>query len=150
MLSSLSRYCAGSNSGRSSTLMVFLILVPFALQQCGQSLSPLDIFPLCAFGTTRKQHDDLCAALRVIQTPARAEVYAQFNHAIANRLEVAQQAEGEALDSFDHRAAYPVVFQSIKPCCEFGKRFDGKHNISVIERLQYVKRKSWGSLVLQL
>jgi hypothetical protein len=86
------------------------------------------IFPLCAFGTARKQQDDLCASLRVIQTPARAEVNAQLNHAIAKRFEVAQQAEGEALDSFHHRAAYPVVFQSIKPCGEFGKRFDGKHS----------------------
>src|ERR1700739_2992030 len=35
MLSSLSRYFAGSNSGRSCTLMVFFILLPFALEQCG-------------------------------------------------------------------------------------------------------------------
>src|ERR1035437_1762871 len=146
MLSSLSRYCAGSNSGRSSTLMVLLIFIPFAFQQCGQSLSPLDIFLLCAFGTARKQQDDLRAALRVIQTPARAEVYAQLNHAIANRLEVSQQAEGEALDSFHHRAAYPVVFQSTKLCCEFGKRFDEGHGLSVIERLRNVNQESGVSL----
>src|SRR5580698_8435978 len=118
MLSSLSRYFAGSNSGRSSTLMLFFIVVPFAFERCGQCLGPLNIFLLCAFGTARKQHDDLCAKLCVIEAPARAEIDAQLNHSAANRLEVAQQAEREALDSFSYRAAYPVVFQPIKPCGE--------------------------------
>src|SRR5580698_8613225 len=99
MLSSLSRYFAGSNSGRSSTLMVFLIFVPFAFKQCGQRLNPLDISLLCAFGTACKQYDDLRAKLCVIETPPRAEIDPQLNHTVANSLEIAQQAEGETLDS---------------------------------------------------
>ena len=54
-------------------------------------LSPLNIFLLGAFGTARKQDDDLCARLcltdmGVIQTPTRAEVDAQLNHPTANAL----------------------------------------------------------------
>ena len=100
----------------------------------------MDIFLLCTFGTAGKQQDDLGPALRVIETSASAEVNAQLNYAIANRLEVAQQAEGKTLDSFRDRAAYPRVFQSIKPCGELGKRPDGKHGQSVIDRLQKVKQ----------
>jgi len=73
--------------------MVFLIFVPFALEQRGQSLSPLDNFLLGALGTACKQHDDLCAKLCVIEASTRPEVDAQLNNAVANRLEVAQQAE---------------------------------------------------------
>ncbi|MGB6687698.1 MAG: hypothetical protein WBE76_07635 [Terracidiphilus sp.] len=122
-------------------MTVFLIFVPFAFEQCGQGLSSLDVFLLCAFGTTRKQDDDLRAALCVIEAPARAEVDAQLNDAVANSLEVAQQAEREALDSLRHRAAHPQVFQSIKPSGELLKRPDGKHIQSVIVRLQNIKQK---------
>src|SRR5665213_413610 len=140
MLSLLSRYFAGSNSGRSSTLMVFLISAPFGLEQCGQGPGPLDISFLCAFRTARKQHDDLRAKLCVIESPACAEVDAQLNDAVAHSLEVAQQAEREAFDSFRHRAAHLAVFQSIKPGGELGKRLDGNHDPSVIVRLQSVKQ----------
>ena len=121
--------------------MVFLISSPFAFEQSSQSLCPLDISLLCAFGSAREQDDDLGTVLCVIEAPARAEVDAQLNHAVANRLEVAQQAEREALDSFRHRAAYLIVFQSIKPGGELWKRPDGKHGHSVIVRLQNVKQK---------
>ena len=52
----------------------------------------------------------------------------------------------EALDSFCHSPANFIVFQSIKPCGELGKRPDGKHARSVIDQLHCVKR---GSRVLR-
>jgi hypothetical protein len=110
-----------------------------SLELCGQSLGPLDISLLCAFVTARKQDDDLRAKLGVLEAPTRVEVDAEFDHSVANRLEVAQQAERKALDSFRHCAAYPVVFQSIEPLGELGKWPGGKHGQSVIVRLQIVK-----------
>jgi hypothetical protein len=62
-------------------VLVFLIVFPFAFEQCGQSLRPLDITLLGACGTARNQNDDLDAALGVIDTPSGAKVDAQLDHA---------------------------------------------------------------------
>jgi hypothetical protein len=53
--------------------MVLLIVFPFALQCCSHRFRSLYISLLCTLGTARKQNDDACAVLDVVNAPARAK-----------------------------------------------------------------------------
>lgn len=124
--------------------MVLRIFVLSAFQQCGQSLSPLDISLLCAFGVACKQDDDLRTKLFVIKAPARAKVDAQLHYTIGTPSPIALKPPSKPNES---RLTRSVIaprtlksFRSIKPCGELGKRPDGKHGRSVIVRLQNVKQ----------
>jgi hypothetical protein len=90
-------------------------LLLFTFEQCCQAFGPLDIFLLRTFGTAHKQDDYLRTNLRLIEAPARAKIDAQLDYAVANRFEISQQAEREALNAFRNRAAHSAVFHAIKP-----------------------------------
>jgi hypothetical protein len=78
--------------------------------------------------------------LREVHSPACTNVDAQLRNAFANWFNVTHQSAFQSLDSCNYHAARSRISKAIEPSSEFGKRFDLKHGLSVIDRLLHVKQ----------
>jgi hypothetical protein len=72
---------------------------------------------------------------RVIDAPPRAQVYPQFQNAVAYGRNISHQAPFQPLDPRQHHAADHLVLETVDPGREPRKRSDREHDSIVIDRL---------------
>ena len=96
------------------------------------------------------------SSLREVKPPTRTEVNPKFGNALANGLDVAEQAAFQTLDACNYDTAYRRVAQAIEPRGECREWSDREHDMSVIERLHVrqqaatARRQSKGEFVERL
>jgi hypothetical protein len=67
------------------------------------------------FGAAGKQHDQLCAALREVHTPASAHMDSHLRHATSYRFHVSHQSTLQPLDPGDHQTANRGISDAVEP-----------------------------------